>query len=370
MKILLYGYYFNCNFGDNIFEYIFSKILDNYNIDYIKCNPSSIYDIEGLDINLILIGGGEIINDYFLIPLFRFIKKKNYEKIPIIGISIGTNETENIYNDFFDAAIFRNNISLVNNFNYFHLNDIVFSINQFIEYKSAPELNTIGLYLIPEMNENKIFLLINFINLIKFKYKINFLIFDIKTDFDFVYNLIKKTNLTNYTVKYCSNIDETINEMLKNQYHLCMRFHSHVICYLFKQNFISFPLTSKTIQFDNDFNIPICTDESSMVNNLNQQINFQNINYDLSFILKLINATLEKKDFLNKKDSIWFKLVELYDEFINEDNMEKITNDIIQRLDINQIYNYGLLEQMKVMKANKNYSLQHFTKIITNIYKK
>ena len=75
MKILLYGYYNKGNFGDNLFEIIFKKYFYSINIKYILSNPDDLninYKINK-DINFIFLGGGEIINDYFIIRIHGFI---------------------------------------------------------------------------------------------------------------------------------------------------------------------------------------------------------------------------------------------------------------------------------------------------------
>ncbi len=71
--ILCTGFYFRDNLGDDLFYCIFKNIFDDMKIDY---QISSLDDVKSLDnnIDLIILGGGEILNSYFLSKIQRLTK--------------------------------------------------------------------------------------------------------------------------------------------------------------------------------------------------------------------------------------------------------------------------------------------------------
>jgi hypothetical protein len=158
MKILLYGYYNKHNFGDDLFKFIFEKYLKNKEIEYTVLNPNDLnnsYESE-YNFDAILFGGGEIINDYFIFPIFRMLKYNNLLHIPIFGASIGVSKNNIKYVDFFDKCIFRNDIPIINNTNFFYDNDIIFGIDRYYKHNVniSPVINTIGYYLIDDIDDH------------------------------------------------------------------------------------------------------------------------------------------------------------------------------------------------------------------------
>lgn len=109
MKILILGYYYRNNIGDDIFEYIFKNYLNKYwpNVQYIIKNTDDINVIPN-DISLIICGGGDIINNYFLDKINLLTHNIN---IPVYAISIGfpyINMLNDGVLDRFDYIIHRN----------------------------------------------------------------------------------------------------------------------------------------------------------------------------------------------------------------------------------------------------------------------
>ena len=74
--ILCTGFYFRDNLGDDLFYCMFKNIFDDMKIDY---QISSLDDIKSLDSNvdLIILGGGEILNSYFLSKIQKLTKNFN-----------------------------------------------------------------------------------------------------------------------------------------------------------------------------------------------------------------------------------------------------------------------------------------------------
>jgi len=89
MKVLILGYYDRHNVGDDMFKFIFRKYFDDHwpNYDLIIKNTDDLNMIPE-DVDLIICGGGDLINDYFLKKINRLIEPIKH-KIPIYGIGIG-----------------------------------------------------------------------------------------------------------------------------------------------------------------------------------------------------------------------------------------------------------------------------------------
>ena len=90
------GYYEHCNFGDDQYEKSFSKLLadyiqSDYTIDFYNCDKIHDYTFKNTDI--IIIGGGDILNPYFLNKINkRFEKGENL----IIAFSVGLPYTKTL----------------------------------------------------------------------------------------------------------------------------------------------------------------------------------------------------------------------------------------------------------------------------------
>ena len=116
MNIVFLGYYGHNNYGDDYFEFIFKKIFSNYKITFY--NPNKITSLSE-STNIIICGGGDIINDYFMNQIVKLkynLEEKVKKKIPTYAISIGITfkksfyENKPYYLDIFDYFIVRNKI--------------------------------------------------------------------------------------------------------------------------------------------------------------------------------------------------------------------------------------------------------------------
>jgi hypothetical protein len=433
MKILLYGYYDQGNFGDELFDLFFSKYFDKKQISYIKLNPAKLElnfkQIEKVD--LIFLGGGEIINDYFMIPLFEYIIYHNLYNVSIYGASIGYSiNLSNKYLNFFDKCIFRNNLQIVNNQNYFFDNDIIFGLNHIINLKELSDsiivdLNTIGFYMIDKITTTDMTNIIGFIRNLNPIYKIRFVVFDKKFDPDLINQLIMSTKIpfSQYEIIIPSDPIDTIKWILKSEKHFCMRFHAHIICYMFKRQFISYPLTNKTIEFNTTHNIKFSKNPDELIylldgssNIIFDELKFNMKLLDKMFILdnnqlnltdtnqlnltdnnqlnltdnnQLILTDNNLSDPIDKRTTLWFIITEIYMDFINNINLidsidsidssipdssipdlviENIINNIIDKIELNILnsidtpFRYGLIEKINdiIKKRNdKTYKIKY-----------
>ena len=162
MNVIITGYYYHQNLGDDLFEAIsrkiflsnkFSKIFpiikyvrieDLYTSEYIK------------DCSRIILFGGETLNDYFLDRLLNVWLKNKSIKFNAIGVS--TNQDyDTIVNkiNLFDTVLFRNKLDyeyFKNRINCFYGPDIVFLLNnngitKFIHTVSIIKQKQVGFFL-------------------------------------------------------------------------------------------------------------------------------------------------------------------------------------------------------------------------------
>lgn len=392
--ILLYGYYNYNNFGDELFKFILIKYLNNKKFEYIISNPKHINkEYKNLQkVDLILLGGGEIINDFFILPLLNYIKYHNIYNIPICGVSIGYDNNLPIkYLDFIDKCIFRNNVSIIDDINYYYDNDIVFYLKNYINISTSKNKipYTIGYYLIDNIEYNLYNTLIKFTNSLPNNYKINFIVFDNKKDHHIINKFILDSNLCNdrYEIIIKTNPLDIINEISKNSKHLCMRFHAHIICYILKVQFISFPLTNKTRLFNEYHNINYSFDIDKLLYLLdNQNIIFKDINFNIEKLDNIIESLLlpNKLETKNKLLTIWGVYNEIYSNFLklilNKNkiyNIDYYINYIIDQIELNILkklyteYRYGLKDKLFKLYHdfdNLSYELQNnFIKILTDL---
>ena len=103
-NVLIIGYFFRKNFGDDLFVDIYRTLftrpeLATYSVDFV-----SIDDLIGhkthytKHVDVILVAGGDVLNTYFLNSLIQFINKIKFQG-PIYGLSVGMPWTNVIYED-------------------------------------------------------------------------------------------------------------------------------------------------------------------------------------------------------------------------------------------------------------------------------
>jgi hypothetical protein len=96
LSLKVIGYYEHCNFGDDQYKISFQTLFQeyiqqDYTLDFYDCDK--IYQEPFIDTDVIIIGGGDILNPYFLNKInAKFINKTN----KIIALSVGLPYTETL----------------------------------------------------------------------------------------------------------------------------------------------------------------------------------------------------------------------------------------------------------------------------------
>lgn len=109
--ILLLGYYNHKNLGDDVFEYIFTKLFELYGVNYTIMDMDKCKTIPP-ETTKIIFGGGDLINDYFMKKLWSLNTPK---KCPTYAVGIGIPYPGLIdrgYLDHFDMTIHRNKVDV------------------------------------------------------------------------------------------------------------------------------------------------------------------------------------------------------------------------------------------------------------------
>lgn len=381
MKILLYGYYNYNALGDDLFEIIFRSYFDDNNIEYIVSNPATL-ETTNVDLNLdiIFFGGGEVINEYFMYPVFKYINTFNKFEIKLYGCSIGFNDlpTNKIMLNCFDKLVLREPITQTfSGIETYKDNDIVFSIRQNINV-AIPEVLpfTYGIYFIEHIKTFDLKVIIDFINKIKFRNTLRFFLFD-PNDINIVEQVINTTKLIRYEIIHKRENDAFIYEMLKNEKNICLRYHAHILCYMYKRPFISFPVTLKAKKFDNHhkINYNLSKIDESLLFTAEDDVHF-NFNHlsslfdDDKRIDKLDNHDKNLQNVLHKQRSFWNIYYHILNDYIKFKNVDH-TADQIERNILNN-YNtnkrYGIIKKLeKVSFSHSSNTQKEVLSILTDI---
>jgi len=109
MNICILGYYNRGNLGDESFAVAFSTLLNGHNVKHL--NSDDILEIPA-NTDLVICGGGDIINDYFMTKIGRILQDF---RGPVYAISVGVYSHEYVcsgYLERFDHVILRSSIDL------------------------------------------------------------------------------------------------------------------------------------------------------------------------------------------------------------------------------------------------------------------
>lgn len=98
MIICILGYYNRQNLGDDLFQMILSQWMQNHKCIFI--NPDDVLKLPSCDI--ILIGGGDLVNDYFMLKISTLL----HPSVPVYGIGLGFPFLDLITKDYLKAFDF------------------------------------------------------------------------------------------------------------------------------------------------------------------------------------------------------------------------------------------------------------------------
>ena len=332
MNILIIGYYYKHNWGDDLFMYVIKNYIlkddDKYNITFINIADLNIKENIELykNIDKVIIGGGDVINNYFLnddnIDLFQIY----FNKKPIYFLSIGlTYYSMTKVLDIGDYYFMRNETD----YNHickryedkycFNIPDIGYNLlqyNDLISYKPEGnvEIKNIGIcipYTWISENVNNMFFdqICEFINQLSINYKLHLIPFDTsnnKDNSDIIFNkLIKERLGINSNINYIIpedeiSVDEMINYFKSMDLIFASRFHSVVLSIITKKPFISIYSTSKINNLKIDLIkenkeltklfIKLDLDDKNIPIKVNTKVLYESINYIRTNYNKIIES--------------------------------------------------------------------------------
>lgn len=383
MNIIILGYYYRNNLGDDLLMNTINKLLYNsrynfkYNLKFV--NPDDYFVLDNIDI--IILGGGEILNDYFIDKIIR--KINILLKKPIV-IAISTECHSNNYIeskklDFIDNFITRNKLEylkLVKRYgsnNVVYLPDLVFSMKlNNIRYRRNNCINKIGVCLARSIYKNNSDYE-NYINCIRESLK---LLKGMKI-YLFSFNTSESINESDILLnkELLKNSDYTIiNEGVLDKFKkmdliICSRFHAHVLSVAYNIPFISICHTKKVFNLVNSINLEKCFLPIELKDN-NLPVNFEPlkmidlfnyISYNYSEIVNKLKISYNNfnTSWNNFNIENYYKLRLNYPIFETE---QQINNQIyeIKQL-INNISDFDLKTQIILYKITGNpYSCYYY----------
>jgi len=393
-NILITGYYFKQNYGDELLldvakKLITPKYITNYNFN------TQILGIDGIHKNnipelsewadKIVLFGGEVINDYFLDKLIclKQYALNNYKKnihLYAIGVSCNTdyNHIKNKLN-IFEVIIFRNNKDYVEFLpiltNYFSksLPDPVFLLkhekNSSILSKLSKKEKTISVafFLSQTVKPTKEYIT-NIANLIRHWQFVGAKIYlmtmcynNSSTENDIlinsaVYEQLNHSERENIT--YLDKPNQIFHYLDKVDYAVCWRFHAHIFCIQYNIPFLSISNTPKVLNLLHENNLHhLSYVEKDLTSGINYVIqNQSNIQKQLHI---LSNKLKSEAQHYKKLESFLFKERNTPRFYIDTTNQLLYTtiNDIYmsQYKQNNHDFNSKLLIYLITGKTNSEY---------------
>jgi hypothetical protein len=412
MNVIITGYYYHQNLGDDLFEFISRKIFLSKkfstifpSIKYVRIED--LYNSEyKKDCSRIILFGGEVLNDYFLDKLINIWLQNKSIKFNAIGVS-SNQDLESIANkmNLFETVVFRNNID----YSYFkekincsYVPDIVFTMKKNI-FSSIIKLKHVGFFLSQTAlfnmtREKETVYLKNISNVIRFwqnnGYVVNLFPMcannKINEDDNIinkkVFNLLTETEkrkIKTHTINM--NIPKLISKM---SYNICWRFHAHILSIINNIPFVSLSNTNKvTNLLEENFITELYAKDHEIIDKCKYILyNTKKIKKTLKQIYiknhKLSKAYFNKQLYLDTKlknifyinpntdyDIIYNKLVEKYYRLKSSSNDSFNSTIIIFTLMRSLINDYTHGLNQKIYKGINNLKNDIFWLIEDNIKK-
>jgi hypothetical protein len=272
--ILCTGFYNRNNLGDDIFYIIFNSIFSKLDIKY---HLIGLDDCDKImpNITTIILGGGEILNKYFLYKLQKLIESSNFNGT-IIAYSCELPIGEIIPEvNLIDRFILRNQNDVKRLKTHFnsdkyieYLPDIICSLpkNDFTNKTiSKPHVTVCLARSIYKNNSlyldylKKIVLFLKFINNIGYTiYLLPFNTSDSNSESDLLINkdIYNLCNLYNFNVINiipkskvpCTLLKDALNTINSSEFTICSRYHAHILSMVCNKPILSIPHTKKAYE--------------------------------------------------------------------------------------------------------------------------
>lgn len=303
MKYIVFGFYGKNNLGDMMFEDSFKYLLPNDELTFM--DAASMSEVKLNNYDAVIVGGGDIMNDFYGIKYTEALSDYKGYKIAIgVGFSFEECRTRK-YVDLFDDIILRSYedlrviSSIIGSKHVHRMPDLGFNLpmNLISREKTGKK---VGVFLVGSIISNYplVFSLKMFLHwLITNGYCIElipmFFQDEIK-DNDIALNdlLLKTFEHTGKITSYiCSNIDNFLTKLSYLDYGICMRFHSAVFCTRYGIPFIAIPLTRKIIIYTKEL-----PQELNHIAEVTRKPNGIIDNINLESLTRLFNKLVDNKE--------------------------------------------------------------------------
>lgn len=350
--ILHYGYFNKLNCGDDAFKIVFKYLKQKY----YPFNNLTFTDKYTAGYDLTVLGGGDVINDYFIKPL----EKSDNQIVASAGIPYLDKEH---YLEKFKYVILRNPRDadrLQSKHEHLtHYPDITFLLPKIINTPVfAHTGKEIGLCLIrnyytigyENLYQDFVNGIIKFIQkMVESKYRIHLIPFDInhkkiqENDL-FLYSDIKNSFLDNdnviieYDETYTNEnyVEKTYHKIAQMDFNICSRFHSHIFSTIHKIPFVSLTCGRKCIEYmkdieltnnlyqmkTNDIDLPIDFDGNDFYQFVQSKIiNYKHIQNKLTRYMNIYQKKMENFE------KTWNNIIMYYSTHCNK---TKLTPSVSQ----------------------------------------
>lgn len=374
MGYKIIGYYNHNNIGDDQYQITFPMLFEE-KCEFIDADTIEKYQFDDNDV--IIFGGGAVLNDYFVDKInLKFKDKPN----KIIGLSIDlpftdillkTNKLDRIdymyirnYQDYNLFSKFYNKNKIE------YLPDTSCLLKNQINFISSRK--TLGIVLCNNIYNDFI---ISFIKKCK-GYKINFISFNLIEDvrtYKQLNEILKDTNIE-YEIIFNEDPQKIFREVDKCDLLISMRFHGCLFAYHNKVPFIPLLNTRKVICLVKDLNWEYVSwdsnfqfDENQFYKSFNKLLTTPKINY-INYTIDIPKFRQSFKKCLSNKEKYVTTNVLYYKQDTKDLPYETAVKYISYLIsnNTNSKYNYGLLEKMS--KPNFNF-INEVSWIIDDYYK-
>jgi len=300
-KILVLGYYDRGNLGDETYKQVIKKYLPHHQIDFTCVDDISILDDLSI-YDCIIVGGGDIVNDYFFNKIIPILNRYDGPKFAVsIGIPFPSLITTK-YFEIFDHVFVRNYEDIrdiqkiVGSYKAHFMPDLAFLLdcptheikNEIIKQDANNDMfarrasSSIGKQIVPQHPGKKcgIYLVQNLIRFPSIVRDISRLVNSILNNYHVIFYLFNTSNsgsendtgISKEIIKnvkkiqkkkisrgihtsrrYTMTVDTTIyhpndmlHQMIDLDFAVCMRYHAHIYCMLANVPFMSISSTRKT----------------------------------------------------------------------------------------------------------------------------
>jgi len=258
MRILVLGYYDRRNLGDEAYKIVMRTYLPEYQLDFVCIDDINQPLID--QSNGIIVGGGDIINNYFFSKLNPLLKNYLGFKIALsIGIPFPSLITES-YFGIFDHVFIRNWEDIrplqrvIGTSKSHYLPDLTFILDR--PLKTVVNIKPkCGIFLVQNLIRYPFVVtdLTKLVKKISNTYDIVFHRFNTsnnpnENDLEISNKIATKAGLSAHNVVDLHTYDpiQMLEQIAKLDFAVCVRFHSHIFCMLAGVPFISVSSTRKT----------------------------------------------------------------------------------------------------------------------------